>query len=170
MYCTKCGRRLEGENATCTFCNQITTPKGNSSDLKTASIVLGIISIVTAVTFLFAILGVILSIIGLILAICALKKVNNASGITLNIVGGVLSLINVIILLRIIFLFIQTFGNGIDFINNEYTSGKRNGLLDEFYNEILENFNLDSVNDFYEEYNNTNNKNNNNENYGQEKF
>ena len=119
MYCTNCGNKLNNNDNFCNNCgekrieleninvNSNVVNKNNSSNgMKTASIILGSISIVGSLMFIFAPFCFILSIIGLILGICALKKGKNVPGILLNSIGFVLSIImSVIIVMFFIFAF-----------------------------------------------------------------
>ena len=119
MYCTKCGNKLNNNDNFCNNCgekrvelenvnvNNNNVNKNNSSNgMKIASIILGSISIVGSLMFIFAPFCFILSIIGLILGICALKKGKNVSGILLSSIGFVLSIImSVIIVLMFMFMF-----------------------------------------------------------------
>ena len=140
MYCTKCANKLNNNDNFCNNCgekrieleninvNSNVVNKNNSSNgMKTASIILGSISIVGSLMFIFAPFCFILSIIGLILGICALKKGKNVSGILLSSIGFVLSII-----MSLIFMFMfenidsdyYPYGDGIYDYYDEYNNNK----------------------------------------------
>ncbi len=113
MYCQSCGTKInEGENY-CYNCgkpvnevkviNEPSTTNKNEGT-RTASIVLGILSLVGTFIAIFAPIALILSIIGLVLAIKANKVYKNPAGIILNAIGLFFSfIITSIIALIIIF-------------------------------------------------------------------
>ena len=144
MYCTNCGNKLNDTDKFCVNCgekrtiveninvnnNNINNNNNGSNGLKIASIILGTISIGGSLLFIFAPFCFILSIIGLILGICALKKGKNVSGILLNSIGFVLSIIiTIFIVLAFIFMF-----EHVDMDNYDY--GDR---INDYYNEYNHN-------------------------------
>ena len=130
MYCSSCGNKLEDNSKFCPKCghemnNNVKTYESevdkSIEGKRTASIVLGILSLVGVFIIIFAPISLILGIIGLILAIKANHVVKNTAGIVLNAIGLFLSFIIVCILaLLIIFSYniIRTgpvdYGNMID--------------------------------------------------------
>lgn len=149
VYCTNCGNKLNDNDKFCTSCGEKrdrivinkntdnvngNSVRRNDSGMKIASIVLGSISILAALMFIFAPVGLLLSIIGLVLGLCALKKGKNVVGILLSSIGLVLSIgITVFIVCMFIFMF-----NEIDTNNYQYED-----YYDQFYDEF---------NDYYDEY------------------
>ena len=142
MYCTNCGNKLNNNDKFCVNCGEKRTivenininnnnvNKNNNSGLKIASIILGSVSIIGSILFIFAPFCLILSIIGLILGICALRKEKNVSGILLNSIGFVLSIIiTIFIILAFIFMFenidINNYHSG-DRINDYYSDSNHN--------------------------------------------
>ncbi len=121
MYCDKCNTRLMGNENYCSYCgnkinkdfnnNYVVTD--NKTDVKStensrsASVVLGIISLCGVLFFgIFAPISLVLSIVGLVLAIKANKNVKNAPGIILNSISLFLSFIlTMIIFLALLFSF-----------------------------------------------------------------
>ena len=100
MYCGKCGEKIMPNDEFCPKCGhkvpgakEAITEETPSNGAKTASIILGIISLVGVFFIILAPVSLILAIIGLILGIKANKEVNNTAGIVLNSVGGFISLI-----------------------------------------------------------------------------
>lgn len=99
MYCDKCGTRLTGNEKFCFHCgaktinNNLNPEIKESSGKKTASIVLGIISIVGIFLVIFSPISLILSLIGLIIGIKANKEVSNVAGIVINAISLFISLI-----------------------------------------------------------------------------
>ena len=142
MYCTNCGNKLNNNDNFCNNCgekrielenvnvNNGVVKNNNNNGMKIASIILGSISIVGSLMFIFAPFCFILSIIGLILGICSLKKGKNVPGILLSSIGFVLSIIMTIF---IILLFMFMFEN-ID--SNYYHDGNE---FYEYYNEYNHN-------------------------------
>ena len=115
MFCSSCGHKIDNDIRFCPNCgqkvseNNINTSYENNIDKsiegkRTASIVLGILSLVGVFIMIFAPISFILAIIGLILAIRANKVVKNTAGIILNAIGLFLSFIIIsIIALLLIF-------------------------------------------------------------------
>lgn len=141
MYCTNCGNKLNNNDNFCNNCgekrvelenvnvNNNNVNNNNSNGMKIASIILGSISIVGSLMFIFAPFCFILSIIGLILGICALKKGKNVSGILLSSIGFVLSIVmTIFIVLLFMFMFEHVdsdyYHNGNGF--NDYYDGYNN--------------------------------------------
>ncbi len=144
MNCSNCQTKLMGSEKFCPNCgqrigNEISTPVDKAVDGKrSASIVLGILSLIGVFFIVFAPLSFILGVIGLVLAIKANRQVNNIAGIVLNAVGALVSAIIIglfILLIRLSFGIIQNIPSHGDFdINNiisEYT---------EKYNNFDQNF------------------------------
>lgn len=104
MFCENCGNKLADNALFCPECGvkvekrnienkPVNTNNNVKSGLKTASIVLGVLGIVGALTLIFSIPGFIMSLIGLILGICSTKKVKNVLGIVLSSVGLCISIV-----------------------------------------------------------------------------
>ena len=141
MYCDNCGTKLTGDENYCFNCgkkvnnvNNSDVGKANISTVdnsnnlntgtKTASIVLGIISLVGIFLVIFSPISLILSLVGLILSIKANKVTNNVAGIVINAIGLFLSLIITSIIVFILYLVVNM-GNNIDLSKmpwNEYIS------------------------------------------------
>ena len=116
LYCINCGNNIDNKDKFCTGCGiniednlKNRNENKNDSGPKIASIILGSISILFALMFIFAPFGLILSIIGLILGLCALRNGNNIIGILLSSIGLILSLI-VTIIMVLIFIFVVDAG------------------------------------------------------------
>ena len=136
MYCINCGNKLNDKNNYCTSCGieinkKEDLNKKEDNGLRTASIILGILSIIAAVTVIFLFYGFIMSIVGFILGIIALKKGKNALGIVLNVVGFVLSILAGIIIFVFIF--------------------RMTGIVDRYEYEIEDDY-MDSFRDIIEKY------------------
>ena len=141
MYCDNCGTKLTGDENYCFNCgkkvnnvNNSDVGKANISTVdnsnnlntgtKTASIVLGIISLVGIFLVIFSPISLILSLVGLILSIKANKVTSNVAGIVINAIGLFLSLIITSIIVFILYLVVNM-GNNIDLSKmpwNEYIS------------------------------------------------
>ena len=131
MYCSNCGTKNEGNNY-CVKCgNKLINISNNinnnvvpeeGSGLKTASIVLGILGIIGSILIIFSPISFVFSLIGLILGIVATKKVRNVSGIVLNSIGLVLSLI-ILGIIGLIFNFV---------IDNRYDEIDRDRYKDNY--------------------------------------
>ena len=89
MYCSNCGTKNK-DNKFCVNCgNKLDLVIENNvnkdnNGMKNASIILGVLGIISSMMIVFSPIGLILSIVGLILAICATKKIKNVLGIVLN--------------------------------------------------------------------------------------
>ena len=113
MYCQECGFTLTGSEKYCPNCgcklNQVYASFSNEIDRttennRTASLVLGIVSLCTIFIGIFAPIGLILALIGLVLAIKVNKKMPNTPSIIINAIGLFLTaIITIIITLIIIF-------------------------------------------------------------------
>ena len=137
MYCSNCGKSLNGSEKYCPNCGKEVTNNqayygdeiGDTSSGKTPSIILGILGNLGAVLVIFSPISFILSLIGLIIAIRVSKKVNNTAGIILNAIGLFLSLISLAVVIFFFWLVINVsdidnyndFWNTI-YENREYTS------------------------------------------------
>ena len=141
MYCDNCGTRLTGNENYCFNCGKMVNKVSNSNvdkvnistvnnsnnlntGTKTASIVLGIISLVGILLFIFSPISLILSLIGLILGIKANRVSDNVAGIVINAIGLFLSLIITSIIIFLIYIAVNM-GNNIDLSKipwNEYIS------------------------------------------------
>ena len=97
MYCSKCGQKFNKEDKYCINCGN---PRENTANVtinsvtdksaknkRTASIILGIISIVGVFFIYTSPISLILAIIGLVIGVKANKKVKNIAGIILNALG-----------------------------------------------------------------------------------
>ena len=141
FFCENCGNKIDNNNNFCVNCgNKINRVNNNSLNvkneesnwLKSASIVLGSISIVGCITLIFFPISIILSIIGLILGIIATKKGKNMLGIILNVIGLLLS----ILIIFIIVLFMGTFRNDEyeeDFYRDSYDYRNFMNIIDDKY-------------------------------------
>lgn len=119
QFCTKCGERITNQMPTTYVSNEDKSVEGK----RTASIVLGCLSLFGVFVLFLAPISFILSIIGLILGIKANKAVKNTAGIVLNAVSLFLSFILVCII-ALLLLFT--------------TSIIRNGPVD--YGNVIDNF------------------------------
>ncbi len=111
MYCENCGNKLTENSQYCTKCGHkknvietTTAPPKEGDGKRTASIVLGILSLAGVVLLIFSPISLILGLIGLILAIKANKTTNNTVGIVLNAIGLFFSVIIVAVLALLIYL------------------------------------------------------------------
>lgn len=134
VYCSKCGTRNEG-NKFCTNCgmkleniSNVNTGTGVKTEekngLKTASLVLGIISIISSILLVFSPIGLMLAIIGLVLGIVASKSVKNVVGIVLNSVGLFISIVVISLLIWLVVAFIND--------NNDYVVDDNYNYGDEY--------------------------------------
>ena len=141
MYCDNCGTKLTGNEKYCFNCGKKVNNVSNSNidntnmssvdnsdnlntGTKTASIVLGIISLVGIFLVIFSPISLILSLVGLILSIKANKVTNNVAGIVINAIGLFLSLVITSIIVFLIYLVVNM-GSNIDLSKipwNEYIS------------------------------------------------
>ena len=137
MYCNKCGTKLNGTEKFCIHCgteiNQnnnynVPTEKPKSSGKKTASIVLGIISLCGIFLIIFSPISFILALIGLIIGIKANKEVSNVAGIVINAISLFLSLILTLIIAVLVIITINV-SKGVDWQIN-----------DDFINDIRQSF------------------------------
>ena len=115
MFCENCGTRLASDEKYCPNCgneikkNNIVTSqsKTESNGKKTASIVLGIISLAGIFFVVFSPISLILSLIGLIIGIKAHKETSNVAGIVLNAIGLFISVIITAIIAFIIMIIVN---------------------------------------------------------------
>ena len=132
MYCINCGNKLKENSNYCTSCgNKLNINKKEDTGFKTASIILGILSIIASITIIFLTYGFIMSIVGFILAIISLKKSKNTLGIVLNIIGFILSILAGIILC----IFILRIANN----HNKYQYEYNDNYIDKF-KDIIEKY------------------------------
>ena len=94
MYCGKCGEKIMPNDEFCPKCGhkvpgakEAITEENQNNGAKTASIILGIISLVGVFFIVLAPVSLILAIIGLILGIKANGIYNNTSGVIYFFVG-----------------------------------------------------------------------------------
>lgn len=97
-FCRRCGAQIPEQNLLCPYCGTDTslptysyyppTPPRSSG----ASIVLGIIGIVTA--WLFALAGHITSIIGIVLGVKEYRATGKVAGLVLSIIGEVCAILS----------------------------------------------------------------------------
>lgn len=132
MYCHNCNNRLYGTENYCPNCgvslkeeNKAIVDNSNNVDNSTegsrsASIVLGGLSLGGVFLGIFAPISLILSIIGLVLAIKANKNVKNTIGIVLNGIGLFLSALITIFIILVICFAIQVGTNTIPDIIDTY--------------------------------------------------
>ena len=85
IYCSKCGAKVNKEI--------VTVEEESTENIRSASIVLGIMSVVGASLFIFAPIALILGIVGLIFALKSNHHVKNTPGIVLNGIGLLLSFV-----------------------------------------------------------------------------
>ena len=99
MQCSNCQNKLKGSEKFCPECGtkvnkEIIYPTDTSTEnIRSASILLGIMSIVGVCLFIFAPVSLILSIIGLVFALKSNKHVKNTPGIILNGIALLLSFV-----------------------------------------------------------------------------
>ena len=136
MNCINCGEKVEAKNNYCPNCghkiSENVTPKVETyvdktiENNRTASIVLGIISIAGVLLVVFSPISLILSVIGLILAIKSNKSINNTAGIILNGISLFLSFVATAIIIFIFIIAINVSKYGIDNLDNisEFIEGK----------------------------------------------
>lgn len=136
MHCRECGNKLMGSEKYCPNCgkiidNSFTEVKMvNDGDVKStensrsASIILGGISLGGVLLGIFAPISLILSLIGLVLAIKSNRNIKNTVGIVLNAIGLFLSFIITCIIALIIYFMVNTskgiFDNLWDIYDNTY--------------------------------------------------
>ena len=123
MFCSSCGNKIDNDIRFCPNCghkiNDININNSYVSDIdksiegkRTASIVLGILSLVGIFIMIFAPISFILAIIGLILAIRVNKVVKNTAGIVLNAIGLFLSFIIISIIALVLIFSYNIIRNG----------------------------------------------------------
>lgn len=98
-YCPKCGKKVNNSSAVVSY--DSTVDKGAESK-RTASIVLGCLSLFGVFVLVLSPISLILALVGLVLAIKANHVVKNTAGIVLNAIGLFLSFIIVCILALVI--------------------------------------------------------------------
>lgn len=142
-FCSRCGSKNDG-NKFCTQCgnkldnsNNGVIDRNEKSGLKTASIVLGILSIVGTFMIVFSPISFILSLVGLILGIISTNKVKNIFGIVLNSIG---LLISIAVTLIMFFL--------IRYVVVSYNDYDKNYYYDNHYNK----FELDDIEDYFDDF------------------
>ena len=138
MYCDRCGNRLMGYEKYCPNCGN--TIKDNVKDIdiandnmnkstegnRSASIVLGGLSLGGVFLGIFAPISLILSIIGLVLAIKSNKNSKNTVGIVLNAIGLFLSFIITGFIILVINFVVNTSNGVIDeYWDNYYNTYER---------------------------------------------
>ena len=135
MYCPKCGEKNEEGVKYCCKCGALLNEKekNKKESLGTASLVIGIISLIlsfTCIVFIPLFITIPLSIIGLVLGIVnKAKKGKKISGIILNILAFIISIICFIISIVLIGAFIDETSDNID-------TDKFKNSLNQFYNEL----------------------------------
>lgn len=131
LYCLKCGNRQENVSV-------VKSKKTGTEGLSTASLVLGIISLV--LSFIINIFILPLALIGLILGIVG--KVHNGrkySGIVLNVIAMIVAVI-VFILWIVLFVYVAD-----NYDENNYNRNKY-GYTKSDYSEVIGTWNCKSVN------------------------
>lgn len=124
MYCNQCGGKLLGSEKYCPNCgklldaNKTITIDSNNEGTRSASIILGILSLVGVFIFIFAPVSLILAIIGLILAIKANKVYKNTAGIIINTISLFLSFIITSIIALIVVFSYDIIKNDLNIFNN----------------------------------------------------
>ena len=143
MYCDKCNNRLMGIEKYCPECgNPVNNNIKENTDIKnnkninnvenyrSASIALGIISLVGVFLGIFAPISLVLSIIGLIFAIKSNKNVKNTIGIVLNSISLFISMIITLFIALVIYLAVDIYQNdGMninDYINDNIITNNDN--------------------------------------------
>ena len=117
MYCNNCGNKLMGSEKYCPNCGHVI--QDNVKDVydnstkstegsRSASIVLGGLSLGGVFFGIFAPISLILSFIGLVLAIKSNRNVKNTLGIVLNSVGLFLSFLITIFIILILNIIVNT--------------------------------------------------------------
>ena len=123
MYCSNCGNKINDDENYCANCGKVAnehkpiTIDNNNEGARSASIVLGILSLIGIFIFIFAPISLILSIIGLILAIKASKVYKNTAGIVINAIGLIFSFIITSIIALIIYFSYDVIKNQINNLN-----------------------------------------------------
>ena len=159
MNCSKCNTKLNGNENYCPNCGIEIKKQNNpkpqvSNGKKTASIVLGIISLVGIFLLIFSPISFILSLIGLIIGIIANKEVSNVPGIVLNAISLFLSLIVTAIIAVIVMIIINVRKNVDARDNHNFDLGD----ISSFDFSDIPNFNLEDFpwNEIFNEFNKEN--------------
>ena len=126
MYCSSCGSKLNQDENYCANCGKLINESKpitmdnnkNSEGIRSASIVVGILSLVGIFILIFAPISLILSIIGLILAIKSNKTYKNTAGIIINAIGLFISFIITSIIALLIMLSYDIIKNDFGNIGN----------------------------------------------------
>ena len=125
MNCNNCNCTLTGIERYCPSCGvpvnkpiSITNDTGSTENYRTASIILGGLSLGGLLLVIFAPISLILSIIGLSLAIKAHKNSKNVAGLVLNGISLFLSFILTAIFALLIYITIDVIKNGTDEYGN----------------------------------------------------
>ncbi len=150
MYCNNCGKNLTGNEKYCPECGkrqdtEVISANDNvtyksTENYRSASIALGIISVVGVVLVIFAPVSFILSIIGLVLAIKSHRNNENIPGLILNGVGLFLSFIITAIIVSIVSIAINVYKYG-HFDNiGEYLEERIEEITPSEYNNYGDNF------------------------------
>ena len=122
MYCNNCGGSINGFEKYCPNCGKLISNtfledksiNKSTENARTASIVLGGLSLGGIFLVIFAPVSLILSIIGLILGIKSNKYYKNTIGIVLNSIGLFLSFILTGIFALMIYFVVDEINNGQD--------------------------------------------------------
>lgn len=125
QFCPKCGQRINGQTPIAYVNDEAKSVEGK----RTASIVLGCLSLFGVFVLFLAPISFVLSIIGLIIGIKANKVVKNTAGIILNAIGLFLSFI-IIAILALIIMFSYNF---IRYGTDEY-GNIINNFIEEYSN------------------------------------
>ena len=140
MCCQKCSQILTGNEKYCPQCGKkinyssdyqaITIKEKNSTEnMRSASIALGIISLIGLSLFIFSPISLILSLIGLIFAIKANK---NTAGIILNAISLFLAVIITIFIGLILYFIITESRNLPDILNDYYQQNEAYSEANKF--------------------------------------
>ena len=135
MYCDRCGNRLMGYEKYCPNCGNVIGEKEevkvvndnenrSTESNRSASIVLGGLSLGGVLLGIFAPISLILSIIGLVLAIKSNKNSKNTVGIVLNGIGLFLSFIITGFIILVIYFVVNT----------------SNGVIDEYWDNYYDTY------------------------------
>ena len=139
MYCSNCGTKINEDENYCANCGKVVnehkpiTVGNNIEGARTASLVLGILSLVGGFIVIFAPVSLILSIIGLILAIKANKVYKNTAGIIINAIGLFFSFVITSIIALIIYF-------SYDIIKNDIGNFNIGNYIDEYEDDYSDKF------------------------------
>ena len=115
MYCSNCANNLTGDELYCPNCGtKVGTEKVekiSTENSRSASISLGVVSLIGSCCIIFAPAAFILSIFGLIQAIKSNRNVKNTPGIIINAISMLLSFIGTLAIIFIISIVVNVIRN-----------------------------------------------------------